>query len=209
VCDTDHERHVEARVEALLTTVDENPRVKFRPCDVAKDIRSMKQGKACGIVGIPNECLRHIPIRSPVHVTHLFNHCLRLCYFPHLGRSQTHSSVKARQDANISRIFTSISLMSITGKLFEKLILKTIHRHIAERNLLNATQFGFRARHSTTRQCMRLTEHVSLNFNNNMSTPAVFLDIEKVFDITWHPGLLYRLSELQFSINCIMLIASI
>jgi hypothetical protein len=29
---------------------------------------------------------------------------------------------------------------------------------------------------------MRLTDHVTLNFNNNMSTAAVFLDIEKAFD---------------------------
>jgi hypothetical protein len=73
--------------------------------------------------------------------------------------------------------------------------------------LLNASQFGFRARHTTTLQCMRLTDHVSLNFNNNMSTAAVFLDIEKAFDTTWHPGLLYKLSELQFSTSLVKLIA--
>jgi len=27
-------------------------------------------------------------------------------------------------------------------------------------------------------------DHVTINFNNNMSTPVVFLDIEKAFDIT-------------------------
>jgi hypothetical protein len=54
VCDTDHERQVEARVQALLITVDENPPVKFRPCDVSKQIRSLKLRKACGIEGIPN-----------------------------------------------------------------------------------------------------------------------------------------------------------
>jgi hypothetical protein len=32
-----------------------------------------------------------------------------------------------------------------------------------------------------------------------MSTAAVFLDIEKAFDTTWHPALLYKLSKLQFS----------
>jgi hypothetical protein len=42
--------------------------------------------------------------------------------------------------------------------------------------------FGFRARHSM--QCMRLEDHVTLNFNNNMSTAVVFLDIEKAFDTT-------------------------
>jgi hypothetical protein len=50
---------------------------------------------------------------------------------------------------------------------------------------------------------MRLVDHVTLNFNNNMSTAAVFLDIEKAFDITWHPGLLYKLSKLDFSTKLI------
>jgi hypothetical protein len=55
---------------------------------------------------------------------------------------------------------------------------------------------------------MRLTDHVTLNFNNNMSTAAVFLDIEKAFDTTWHPGLLYEPSELKFSASLVELIAS-
>jgi hypothetical protein len=49
---------------------------------------------------------------------------------------------------------------------------------MGERGLLNASQFGFHARHSTTLQCMRLTGHVTLNVNNNISTAAVFFDIE-------------------------------
>jgi hypothetical protein len=31
---------------------------------------------------------------------------------------------------------------------------------------------------------MRLMDHVTLNFNNNMTTAAVFLDSEKAFDTT-------------------------
>jgi hypothetical protein len=74
--------------------------------------------------------------------------------------------------------------------------------------LLISSQFGYRARHSTTLQYIRLTDLVSLNFNNNMSTAAVFLDIKKAFDTTWHPILLYKLSEIQFPISLIKLIAS-
>jgi hypothetical protein len=34
-----------------------------------------------------------------------------------------------------------ISLLSTTGKLFEKVILKTVQRHIEERGLLNVSQY--------------------------------------------------------------------
>jgi hypothetical protein len=75
VCDNDHKQWVEAWVEDLLTTVDKNSLVKFRPHDVSKEITSLKLGKACGIDGIPNECLRNLPNRPLVHLMHLFNHC--------------------------------------------------------------------------------------------------------------------------------------
>jgi hypothetical protein len=97
--------------------------------------------------------------------------------------------------------------LSTTDKRFEKVILKIIKRHTEERNLLNASQFGFRERHSTTLHCMRLADHVTLNFNNKMSTAAVFLDIEKAFDTTWHHGLLYKLSILELSTSVIKLIS--
>jgi hypothetical protein len=56
---------------------------------------------------------------------------------------------------------------------------------------------------------MRLTGHVTLNFNNNnMSMAGVFLDIEKAIDTTWHCGLLYKLSKMEFSTSVIKLISS-
>jgi hypothetical protein len=38
-----------------------------------------------------------------------------------------------------------------------------------------------------------------------MSTAAVFLDIEKASDTTWHPELLYKLSKLHFLFSLIKL----
>jgi hypothetical protein len=43
---------------------------------------------------------------------------------------------------------------------------------------------------------------------HKMSTAAVFLDIEKAFDTTWHTGLLYKLAKMEFSVNLIQLISS-
>jgi hypothetical protein len=93
---------------------------------------------------------------------------------------------------NVLKIYVRLDSCPLRAN-FDKLILKTIHRHIAKINLLNASQFGFRVRHTMTLQCMRLTDNVSLNFNKNMSTAAVFLDIGEAFDTTWHPALLYKI----------------
>jgi hypothetical protein len=75
-----------------------------------------------------------------------------------------------------------------TGKILEKVILKIVQGHIEERGMLNASQIGFRACHSPTLQCMRLADHVTINFNNNMSASAVFLNIEKAYNRIWHLG---------------------
>jgi hypothetical protein len=114
---------------------------------------------------------------------------------------------KPVKDPKYPQNLRPISLLSTTGKLFEKVILKALQKHIDEGGMLTASQFGFRARHSTTLQCMRLTDHVTVNFDK-MSTAAVFLDIEKAFDTTWHTGLLYKLSKLEFSFNLIKLVSS-
>jgi hypothetical protein len=69
------------RIQALLASVDYIPYGKVGPCGIPKLANSLKLRKACGLDGIPNECLRHLPRRPLVHLTHLFNHCLRLSYF--------------------------------------------------------------------------------------------------------------------------------
>jgi hypothetical protein len=103
---------------------------------------------------------------------------------------------KSGEDPKLPKDLYPISLLSPTVKLFEKVVVKFFQRHIENRNLLNANQFGFRARDTTTLECMRLADHVSLNFNNTISMSSAFLDIENPFDTTWHTGLLYKLAEM-------------
>jgi hypothetical protein len=78
LCEERHERRVEALVQDMLDTEDTAPSERIRHSDLKRLINSLKLNKACGIDGIPNECLKHIPKRPLVHLTHLFNHCLQL-----------------------------------------------------------------------------------------------------------------------------------
>jgi hypothetical protein len=156
--------------------------------------------------GIPNESLRHIP-RSLVYLTFIQSLPSAVPFPKALEGRKSHDVTETRRGSKIPSTFTFIRLLSTTGKIFENVILKIVQRHIEERCLLNASQFGFRARHSTELQCIRLTDQVTLTFNN-MSTAAVFLDIEKDFDTTWQLRLLYKLSKLKLSISLLKLISS-
>jgi hypothetical protein len=110
----------------------------------------------------------------------LINHCIRLSHFPTSWKEAKEVALpKPGKGPTFPQKLRLVILLPSTGKLFEKVILKIIQTHIEGRNWLNASQFDFRARHSTTLQCMRLADHMTLNFNNKLSTAAVFLDIEK------------------------------
>jgi hypothetical protein len=69
---------------------------------------------------------------------------------------------KPDKDPKFPQNLRPISLLSSVGKVFEKIILEIVKRHIEERHLLNASQLGFRARHITTLQCMKLADQVNL-----------------------------------------------
>jgi hypothetical protein len=105
---------------------------------------------------------------------------------------------KTGKDPKFPKKIGLIRLLSTTSIFIETVILKMAQIHIEVRDVLDASQFGFCAQHSTTLQCMRLKDHVTLIFNNNMSAAVVPLDYEKAFDTTCHPGLLYKLYKINF-----------
>jgi hypothetical protein len=82
LCDQNHERVVETRVQVLLASVEDTPLRKSRPCDLHKLANLLKLRKACELDGIPNKYLMHLPSKPFVLPTQLCNHCLLLSQFP-------------------------------------------------------------------------------------------------------------------------------
>jgi hypothetical protein len=101
------------------------PPERIRPCDLQKLIQSLKLRKACGFDGIRNECLRHLPREPLVHLSHLFNHCFRLSYFPNIWKEvKVITLPKPGKDPKFPQNLRQISLLSTTGKVLEKAIQK-------------------------------------------------------------------------------------
>jgi hypothetical protein len=90
--------------------------------------------KACGIDGIPNKWLRHLPRGPLVYLTHLINHCIWLSHFPTSWKeAKVVSLPKPGKDPKFPQNLRLISLLSSAVKVFEKVILEIVKRHIEEK----------------------------------------------------------------------------
>jgi hypothetical protein len=134
-----------------------------------------------------------------VYVTHIFNNCIRLGYFP---KSFKHAKVvaisKPNKDATSPENYRPISLLSVFGKLFERIILARLNDFTIEKNIIPKEQFGFVTGLSTTHQLFRIVSRIRQKLNSGQSTGMVFFDSEKAFDSVWHNGLVYKLFQLEY-----------
>ena len=87
--------------------------------------------------------------------------------------------------------FRPISLLPVTFKLMERLILNRI-THIVE-HILPKEQAGFRPGKCTTDQVCLLVNDIESAFQENKKAGAVFIDLSSAYDTVWHRGLLLKL----------------
>ncbi len=104
--------------------------------------------------------------------------------------------------------YRPISLLSIFGKMFEKLLFDSIYYHFCDNDLLTSHQSGFCPGDWTINQLLSISHKIYSGFEETPSreTRAVFLDFSKAFGKVWHEGLLYKLKCNGISGNLLKLI---
>jgi len=162
------------------------------PGTVQQIINRIPKRKAPGADFISNIAIKLLPRKSVLLLTHIFNGCLRIGYFP---TSWKHAIVitipKPGKDHRHPVNYRPIALLSSLSKIFERVVLEKLNAAIGPK--IRNEQFAFRPQHSTTHQLVGLIDQLAANSNRKLRTAAVFLDIEKAFDRVWHAGLLYKL----------------
>lgn len=161
-------------------------------------IRSLKPFKAPGLDGIQNILLKNLPSSAIAWLTHTFNKCLSLSYWPKSFKmAKVIPILKAGKNPSEASSYRPISLLNAVGKLLEKIIYVRLVKFIEDKNLLPNFQFGFRKGHSTVHQAAKIKQFIKRNRKSKRSTGLVLLDIEKAFDSIWHDGLIYKLIKLK------------
>ncbi|GBP62578.1 RNA-directed DNA polymerase from mobile element jockey [Eumeta japonica] len=202
-----HHVQVERRVEEfLMAPVPPLPGDYFvSPAETGKMISRLPKRKAPGPDGIPTAAIRQLPRRAMVAMTRLFNGILRTGHFPKNRKMGRVIAIpKAGKDPRLATSQRPITLLSHIAKLFERIALRRLLRHLTPRQ----EQFGFRSGHSTTLQLARVLHHMAAEHNRGRRTVGVFLDIEKAFDRVWHPGLVFKLLNTQIPPALVRTVAS-
>jgi hypothetical protein len=82
---------------------------------------------------------------------------------------------------------------------FERILWKSrILSEVSDLGLMCDEKFGFKPKHGTSLQLVRLNERVTRNVGEKRLTGVVFFNVAKAFDIVWIDGLLYKLRILNF-----------
>ena len=79
--------------------------------------------------------------------------------------------------------YRPINLTSVCIRLFERLMLPTLHRYMSIHNIPSDFQFGFTKHRSTYDAIFSLLNFIGQYFK--VPIPCVFIDIKKAYDRVW------------------------
>ena len=167
--------------------------------EVQEAMRGLKFNKAPDPNGTPNKGLKDLPQQAVSFLVLIFKDILLTHHFPSAwNHARLISILKPGKDPALPSSYRSIRLLETFGKLLENILLARILHELRVRGLMRDEQFGFRPRHSMSRQLARLVKRITRNFCEKRLTGAVFLYVAKAFNTIWIDGLLYKLTRLNF-----------
>ena len=178
---------------AQMTELDAEPTIE----ELSKAIDHLSPGKAPGSDNIPAEILRDLKGPLLPHLYRLLLQCWKDGEIPHDMRdAKIVTLYKNKGDKGDCNNYRGISLLSITGKAFARVLLCRLQK-LADR-VLPESQCGFRSKRSTVDMIFALRQIQEKCREQQMPLLTCFVDLTKAFDTVNRSGL-YAVLE---SIGC-------
>uniref|UniRef100_A0A672HNX1 Reverse transcriptase domain-containing protein n=1 Tax=Salarias fasciatus TaxID=181472 RepID=A0A672HNX1_SALFA len=90
--------------------------------------------------------------------------------------------------------YRPISLLPQFSKILEKVFSTRLDNFLQKHKILDNSQYGFRANHSTALAIMEFTEKIATEIDNNNYFLSIFIDLQKAFDVINHSKLLKKMN---------------
>ena len=123
----------------------------------------------------------------------IFNKSLRTSFFPCLWKDANMSPLHKKLSKQFTKHFRPISLLSCTGKIFERCVFKFLFNHCIDNKIITKFQSGYQPGDSPVQQLLELYDIILEAMDDGKFVKFVFLDVSRAFDRVWHKGLLSKL----------------
>ena len=174
--------------------------ISVTPKMVRKVVMNLDLSKTSGPDFIPVVVLKNCEPELSYILAKLFNKCLKESCFPDCWKVSSVVPVfKNVGERSTAKNYRPVSLLSVVGKVFEKLVNNRIVDYLEKCGLFSDFQYGFRSSRSTADLLTVASVRIARAFNKSGVTPAVALDISKAFDRVWHADLLHKLTTYGIS----------
>lgn len=180
----------------------------FTRAELLRVVRTFSVRKAPGPDGFTADICHILIDSNPECFLELVNGCLRLACFPKQWKEAAVVVLRkpGRGDYDTPRSYRPIGLLSILGKILEKLMIGRLKYHLLPG--INPRQYGFVPQRSTEDALYDLRQHVEATIKNKKIALVVSLDIEGAFDNAWWPAIKSRLITLRCPANLMALVNS-
>ena len=133
----------------------------FSNDDINALIRGLDKNKSCGPDELSPRMLSLCDMSIVLPLKLLFTNILSTGVYPELWKQANLTPIHKKGSKQLVSNYRPISLLPICGKIFEKIIFKSLYNHLVSNNLITSNQSGFCPEDSTTNQLLHLTNEIS------------------------------------------------
>lgn len=172
--------------------------IETSACEVKSIIDNLKTGKSAGIDGLRAELLQNVSDIISEPLSMIFNRCIKEGHFPEKLKVAVVTPIFKSGDRALLTNYRPISVISVVGKIFEKILKGRMVKFLEKYNILSKRQYGFQSNKSTEDAMANLISKIYEALDESVPVLCVFVDLSKAFDTVSHRDLLSTIEQVGF-----------